>query len=111
MKMLEASELNVNTCIMHGKVTYCNIKIKLGHSPLYLPLWDTSLIDDSPVTEYNPLRHYGGVLADNTGTGKTITTLGLIFTLLRSILKKKEKEKDHCALEIFRNITNREQIA
>lgn len=57
------------------------IKLKLGETPYYVEFNQSKAVTRSAeTTKMNPLRFYGGVLADDTGSGKTATTLGLIHS-------------------------------
>ena len=49
----------------------------------------------------SPTRIYGGILADDTGSGKTITTLGLIHSHPFSKEKEEDRKKRFLDLESF----------
>lgn len=82
MMSLEAIESLENNTILHAvtlKDEETFIKIKLGHSPYYVEFAGYREVTESPETvKSEPLRLWGGILADDTGSGKTVTTLGLI---------------------------------
>ena len=85
MKSIERVESTDKNTINHNILSDDKglfIKFKLGETPLYLGRhFADGSVTESPTTEKKePLRFYGGVLADNTGSGKTITTLGLIHS-------------------------------
>jgi hypothetical protein len=63
---------------VHGE---CFIKAKLGETPYYVEFNGSQAVTRSAKTaKMEPIRLYGGVLADDTGSGKTATTLGLIHS-------------------------------
>lgn len=58
-----------------------HLKIKLGFTGYYIGFKEGEPLSADPKTEtIEPLRIYGGILADDTGSGKSITTLGLIYS-------------------------------
>jgi SNF2 family DNA or RNA helicase len=69
-----------------------DLRIKLGHSPYFLRLdyreddsdgvlsESSAAVVSSTLPEPEIIRLRGGIVADNTGSGKTITTLGLIHS-------------------------------
>lgn len=70
----------------------CFLKVKLGHSPYYLSIGGPRKISESSETpNRKPLRLYGGILADNTGSGKTVTMLGMIYSSPFNKAVKKER--------------------
>ena len=82
MMSLEAIESLENNTILHN-YTHTDeetfIKIKLGHSPYYVEFAGYRKVTESTETaKTEPLRLRGGILADDTGSGKTVTTLALI---------------------------------
>lgn len=79
MATIEAVEPNEMNSIYHnlsGDDDNCLLKFKLGDTPYILDKNPISISSEKSKQEV--LRFYGGILADNTGSGKTITTLGLI---------------------------------
>jgi SNF2 family DNA or RNA helicase len=84
MKSIEAVEGCEENTIKHSVSAWSkeppNFKIKLGHTGYFIGFKENEpTISASPNTENRPpVRIYGGILADDTGSGKTITTLGLI---------------------------------
>ena len=87
MKSLEDPKFTDSNTITHNVSAWTNnpphIKIKLGHTPYYVGYEpDEPTISTSPEIKkpLNAQRIYGGILADDTGSGKTITTLGLIHS-------------------------------
>ena len=87
MKEIESVEDTEANTITHDYLSKktdteeCFIKLKLGHTPFYIEFNGSQAVTRSPeTTKLKPLRYYGGVLADDTGSGKTATTLGLIHS-------------------------------
>ena len=96
MKSVEAIKTNDSNSINNNHILRdetTRIKIKLGHSPLSLSLLinrefqnnnnyynNSSTTKPSETSKPKPLRFRGGILADDTGSGKTVTTLGLIHS-------------------------------
>ena len=85
MKEIESvkpSESNTITFnILDPNNINCFIKAKLGKTPYYVAFNGSRGVTKSAETAKIPsLRFYGGVLADDTGSGKTATTLGLIHS-------------------------------
>ena len=99
MMQIESEESHEINTINHN---YCRsdtenlINLKLGHTPYYVELNKYRKITETPETVKPavPLRISGGILADNTGSGKTITTLGLVHAApFTQEKEKKRKEK------------------
>ena len=85
MKELESSKPTESNSIINNFYQGeegCFLKVKLGSSPYYVGIGGTGNITTSPLTckRPEPLRLYGGILADDTGSGKTVTMLGLIHS-------------------------------
>lgn len=85
MKSIESIKSNRSNTILHyplAKVKNSPIKFKLGDTHFYLGKYCLERgISAPPHSEKREaLRFYGGILADDTGSGKTITTLGLIHS-------------------------------
>lgn len=106
MKSIESVENSEENTIKHNVSAWSkdppHMKIKLGHTGYYIGYKEKErMISASPDTEnLPPVRIYGGILADDTGSGKTITTLGLIHSHPFS----KEKEEDR--ITRFPDVTN-----
>ena len=83
MKSIEEVESNEANTI-HNNVLSSDrgslIKFKLGDYPYYLGSGRDNITTSPSTDKIKPLRLYGGILADDTGSGKTITTLGLIHS-------------------------------
>ncbi len=79
MKSIESLELNDSTTIVNNILEddpECRLKLKVGDTPYYLGIPNPSSDIYSPkITELEPLRIFGGILADDTGSGKTVTTI------------------------------------
>lgn len=56
------------------------IKLKLGDSGYFMNLINGKISTSSETAAVKPFRVRGGILADDTGSGKTITCLGLIHS-------------------------------
>ena len=86
MKSIEAVEDLEENTILNNVSAWSkeppHLKIKLGHTGYYIGFKENEpMISASPKTENPPpMRIRGGILADDTGSGKTITTLGLIYS-------------------------------
>lgn len=75
----EANTITFN--FLNPDLNGCYIKLKLGETPYYVEFNQSKVVTRSAeTTKMDPLRFYGGVLADDTGSGKTATTLGLIHS-------------------------------
>ena len=83
MKSIEEVESNEANKIQNN-ILYSDkgslIKFKLGDYPYYLGSGHGNITTSPSTDKIKPLRLYGGILADDTGSGKTITTLGLIHS-------------------------------
>ena len=102
MKSIEEVESN-ETNTIHNNILCSDrgslIKFKLGDYPIYLGSGHDNITTSPSTDKIKPLRLYGGILADDTGSGKTVTTLGLIhstpFTNEKQELRNKRfKMKD-----------------
>lgn len=85
MNSIEAVESNDSNTIYYNfvpEVKEYPIKFKLGDTPYYLGKHcvEGGDISTAKTERSEPLRFYGGILADDTGSGKTITMLGLIHS-------------------------------
>ena len=86
MKSVESVDhLDVNT--IYNDVSYSNelsnLKIKLGHTSYYVGLngWEEESLTLKPGNRIkSSLKFHSGILADDTGSGKTITTLGFLHS-------------------------------
>lgn len=77
----KSNEYNTVVNNFHVKDEECFMKAKLGRTPYYVALGGKENVSTSPRIEVNePLRLHGGILADNTGSGKTVTMLALIHS-------------------------------
>lgn len=74
----ETSDIGVVTNNLHRSSQGTPVKIKLGETGWYLDLFNREITRNPGTTKIEPLRIKGGILADDTGTGKTITCLALI---------------------------------
>ena len=70
------------------------IKFKLGDYPIYLGSGHDNITTSPSTDKIKPLRLYGGILADDTGSGKTVTTLGLIHSTPFTNEKQELETKD-----------------
>lgn len=80
MKSIEAVKGNDKNTIYHYVSSIEEewfIKVKLGDTPYYLGNY---FEEESNTRRKEPVRFFGGILADDTGAGKTITTLGFIHS-------------------------------
>lgn len=68
----------------------CIMKIKLGNTPHYIDFENRESTETPETSVIKPVRFYGGILADDTGSGKTITVLNLIHS--SPLTEEKEKE-------------------
>lgn len=86
MQSIEAVETLEHNTIVNNVSAWSkeplHLKIKLGHTGFYVGFRpDEPMISASPKTQNPPpQRIRGGILADDTGSGKTITTLGLVYS-------------------------------
>lgn len=99
MKAVEsnyASDHNqmINNFDIRNNRNGCPVKIKFGKTGFYLDPDNHAFSRSSHTTPIAPLRIKGGLLADDTGSGKTITCLALIhaapFTEEHALQRKKD---------------------
>ena len=104
MKNVEAVECNESNVINNNYRNVgdeCHMKIKVGETPYYVEFNGSRNVTKSPETiKLEPLKIYGGILADDTGSGKTVTTIGLIHSVPLT------PEKEEVRRGRFRNLLN-----
>lgn len=83
MNSIESAESHENNTIFHNTIMDnepFNLKLKLGHTSYYMDMKEHLITKSSKMPDTAPLRFSGGILTNDTGSGKLVTVLGLIHS-------------------------------